>query len=254
MAAYLILVATIMDALDGTVARMTKTTSLFGVQYDSLCDQLSFCAAPSVLAYLWALKPHNLHFSFLPTPDDRTLGVGLIAAFIFLACGTLRLARFNVSAGHRDPGFFQGMPTTAAAAIVSATVLWHHRLPGQVIQPDGPLFLAFIVILAFLMVSNMDFISLKNKIFTQNNHPFETLVIFIIVLGCLIIKSKTLLLPLAFVYISCGVITTIVRRARRGPESCPKPGEPGGPSDPETESPQTEASKDDQGQPDPPGL
>ncbi|MDR0621663.1 MAG: CDP-diacylglycerol--serine O-phosphatidyltransferase [Deltaproteobacteria bacterium] len=213
--ACLILVATIMDGLDGTVARMTKTTSLFGVEYDSLSDLLSFCAAPSILIYLWALKPHNLHFSFLPVPDDRSLGLGLIAAFIYLVCGALRLARFNVSVGHRDPGFFQGLPTTAAAGIVSAAVLWHYRFPGPPISPNGPLTLGFIVLLAVLMVSNLDFLSLKNKIFTKNNHPFETLVLIIIVLACLIIKAKTLLLPLAFFYLSLAPIITIVRRLRR---------------------------------------
>jgi CDP-diacylglycerol--serine O-phosphatidyltransferase len=222
LAAGLILVATVMDGLDGTVARITKTTSLFGVEYDSLCDLLSFCAAPSVLIYLWALKPQNLHFSFLPTPDDHSLGLGLIAAFIYLACGALRLARFNVSVGHRDPGFFQGLPTTVAAAIVAAAVLWHHRLPDQIIKPNGPLALAFIVTLAFLMVSNLDFLSLKNRIFTKNNHPFETLVVFIIVLGCLIIKAKTLLLPLSFVYLALAPVITIIRRLRRGTEALPQ--------------------------------
>jgi CDP-diacylglycerol--serine O-phosphatidyltransferase len=230
LAAWLILVATIMDGLDGTVARITKTTSLFGVEYDSLCDLLSFCAAPSILMYLWALKPYNLHFNFLPTPDDRSLGLGLIAAFLFLACGALRLARFNVSVGHRDPGFFQGLATTAAAAMVSAAVLWHHRLPNQVIQPNGPYALAFIVILAFLMVSNLDFLSLKHRIFTKNNHPFETLVIIIIVLGCLIIKAKSLLLPLAFFYLGLAPIITIVRRLKRNQERSSRP------EDAETES------------------
>ncbi|MDR1309419.1 MAG: CDP-diacylglycerol--serine O-phosphatidyltransferase [Deltaproteobacteria bacterium] len=216
LSAGLILVATVMDGLDGTVARMTNTTSRFGVEYDSLCDLLSFCAAPSVLVYLWALTPHNLHFRFLPSPDDRSLGFGLIAAFIFLACGSLRLARFNVSAGHRDPGFFQGLPTTAAAGIVSAAVLWHHRLPGQIVRPSGLLVLAFVIVLAFLMVSNLDFLSLKNKIFTKNNHPFETLVVIVIVLAFLIIKAKTLLLPLSFVYLALAPIITVVRRLRRG--------------------------------------
>jgi CDP-diacylglycerol--serine O-phosphatidyltransferase len=223
LSAGLILVATIMDGLDGTVARITKTTSLFGVEYDSLSDMLSFCAAPSILAYLWALKPQNLRTDFLPTPDDHSLGLGLIAAFIFLACGALRLARFNVSAGQRDPGFFQGLPTTAAAAIVSAAVLWHQRLPGQTITPNGPIALGFIVLLAFLMVSNLDFISLKNKLFTKNNHPFGTLVVIIIILACLIIKAKTLLLPLAFVYLGLAPIITIIRRLRRSPETSSKP-------------------------------
>jgi CDP-diacylglycerol--serine O-phosphatidyltransferase len=235
LAAYLILVATVMDGLDGTVARMTKTTSLFGVEYDSLSDLLSFCAAPSILMYLWALKPQNLHFAFVPAPDEQRMGLGLIAAFIFLACGALRLARFNVSVGHRDPGFFQGLPTTAAAAIVSAAVLWHYRLPGMVVKPNGLIALVFIVALAFLMVSNLDFFSLKHRIFTKNNHPFETLAIIIIILGFVIVKAKTLLLPMAIVYLALAPIITIVRRIRRGPDLA-KPPDP----DPEAEEPKAE--------------
>jgi CDP-diacylglycerol--serine O-phosphatidyltransferase len=214
-AASFILVAAVMDGLDGTVARMTNTTSLFGVEYDSLCDLLSFGAAPAVLVYLWALKPSQLYLWFLPNPEDKTLGLGLVAAFIFLACGALRLARFNVSVGHRDPGFFQGLPIPGGAALISAAVLWHHRLSDRIIPPNGPLILLLVIALAFLMVSNLDFISHKNQIFIKNNHPFETLVFFIILLAFLVIKAKTVLLPLGFTYIASGPIVTVVRRLRR---------------------------------------
>jgi CDP-diacylglycerol--serine O-phosphatidyltransferase len=235
-ASFAILVASIMDALDGTVARMTNTTSRFGVEYDSLCDLLSFGAAPSVLVYLWAMKPTMFHLAFLPSPEDKSLGFGLVAAFVFLACGALRLARFNVSAGHRDPGFFQGLPIPGGAGILAAAVLWHHRRPDHVIVPDSPLILLLVVALAFLMVSNLDFISLKNKIFIKNNHPFETLAFFITLLAFLIIKAKTVLLPLGFIYLASGPVVTIVRRLRRKPEP---PGEASGegrgepPEDPE---------------------
>ncbi|MDR1050582.1 MAG: CDP-diacylglycerol--serine O-phosphatidyltransferase [Deltaproteobacteria bacterium] len=215
LAAALILFAAVMDALDGTVARMTNTTSRFGVEYDSLCDLLSFGAAPAVLVYLWALTPQKLRLP-LPSPDDRSLGFGLIVAFIFLACGALRLARFNVSAGSRDPGFFQGLPIPGGAGIVAAAVLWHYRFPGPPLLPAGSQVLIMTIVLAFLMVSNLDFVSLKNKIFTKNNHPFETLAIIVIFLAFLIIKAKTVLLPLGFVYLASGPVVTVVRRLRRG--------------------------------------
>jgi CDP-diacylglycerol--serine O-phosphatidyltransferase len=216
-AAFAILIAALLDTLDGTVARMTNTTSRFGVEYDSLCDSLSFGAAPAVLAYLWALSPSQLRLWFLPSPEDKSLGLGLVAAFIFLACATLRLARFNVSAGHRDPGFFQGLPTTAGAGIMAAAVLWHYRHPDRLVPPDGPLILLFVVVLAFLMISNLDFISLKNKIFIKNNHPFETLAFFIVLLAFLIVKAKTVLLPIGFIYLASGPIVTVIRRLRRKP-------------------------------------
>ena len=214
-AAFAILVAAIMDTLDGTVARMTNTTSRFGVEYDSLCDLLSFGAAPAVMVYLWALKPAQLHLWFLPSPEDKSLGLGLVAAFVFLACGALRLARFNVSAGHRDPGFFQGLPIPGGAGVLAAAVLWHHRLPNHIVQPEGPLILLLAIVLAFLMVSNLDFLSLKNKFLIKNKHPFETLVLFIILLACVIIKPRTVLLPIGFVYLASGPVVTAIRRLRR---------------------------------------
>jgi CDP-diacylglycerol--serine O-phosphatidyltransferase len=97
-AAWAIFLAAILDALDGTVARMTNTTSRFGVEYDSLCDLLSFGAAPAVLIYQWALKPSKFHLIQDFVADERTMSIGMVAAFVFLACGALRLARFNVSA------------------------------------------------------------------------------------------------------------------------------------------------------------
>jgi CDP-diacylglycerol--serine O-phosphatidyltransferase len=227
VASYFILVAAVMDALDGTVARMTNTTSRFGVEYDSLCDLLSFGAAPSVLVYLWALTPSQLSFIYLPTPDEKRLGLGLTAAFIFLACGALRLARFNVHAGHRDPSFFQGLPIPCGAGMIAAAALWHHRLPDHVTAPNGPLILLLVLGLAVLMVSNLDFVSLKNKALIANSRPFETLAAFVALLALLIIKLKTLLLPLGFLYLASGPAITLIRRSRKKrAEAEEPPGEP----------------------------
>jgi CDP-diacylglycerol--serine O-phosphatidyltransferase len=215
VAAAAILIAAVMDALDGTVARMTHTTSRFGMEYDSLCDLLSFGAAPAVMAYLWALRPGKLNQLPMVTPDEKTMALGMVVSFIFLACGALRLARFNVYAGQRDPGFFQGLPIPGGAALLSAAVLWHYRFPGsQPITPNGIFVVTLVLVLAFLMVSNLDYFSLKNRIIVKNNHPFETLVLTVLVLGLLIIKAKTLLLPLGLVYLASGPIVT-VQRARR---------------------------------------
>ncbi|MDR2351739.1 MAG: CDP-diacylglycerol--serine O-phosphatidyltransferase [Deltaproteobacteria bacterium] len=187
-AAIAILFAAIFDALDGTVARMTGTTSHFGVEYDSLCDLLSFGAAPAILVYLWALKPGAVPFTNLMTPDTKTMTLGMVVSFIFLACGALRLARFNVSAGLRDPGFFQGLPIPAGATLISAAVLWHHRFGiAKAIAPNYIFILFLVLALAFLMVSNLDYFSLKHRFITKNNHPFETLVLIILLPGVLII-------------------------------------------------------------------
>jgi CDP-diacylglycerol--serine O-phosphatidyltransferase len=214
-AAGAILLAAVMDALDGTVARMTNTTSRFGLEYDSLCDLVSFGVAPAVLVYLWALRPNLLSLTYLVTPEEKTISLGVMGAFVFLACGALRLARFNVFSGYRDPGFFQGLPIPGGAGVIASTVLWHHRLAGQPMAPNGYLILTMTVVVAFLMVSNLDYFSLKNKIIVKNNHPFETLAGIVVILAVAIIKVKTILFPLALIYLGSGFLVTPIRAYRR---------------------------------------
>src|SRR5438128_5012099 len=108
-AALAIFVAMVMDMLDGRIARLMKATSQFGVEFDSLADVVSFCVAPAFLLYTFAL-------SRLGRPS-------WLGAFLFVICGALRLARFNVHTGTGDRRFFIGLPTPAAAGLVAATVL-----------------------------------------------------------------------------------------------------------------------------------
>jgi CDP-diacylglycerol--serine O-phosphatidyltransferase len=219
-AAAAILVAAILDSLDGAVARATNTTSLFGREYDSLCDLVAFGAAPAVLMYQWALKPGKLMELSAMSGETKTLSLGLIAAFIYVACGSLRLARFNTSASQLDPGFFQGIPITGGAVILSSAVLWSHR-GGRAAPPESMLMLALVLATAFLMVSTFDYISLKHRAFSKNQHPFETLVLFLLVFGILIIKARTFLLPLCVAYMALGPAVTLFRRRARaaGPQA-----------------------------------
>src|SRR6059036_4101685 len=108
-ASLAIFVAMIMDLLDGRVARLMKATSQFGVEFDSLADVVSFCVAPAFLVYSYALKDLS-----------RPAWFGV---FLFVICGALRLARFNVQTGTVDRRFFIGLSTPAAAGVVAATVL-----------------------------------------------------------------------------------------------------------------------------------
>ncbi|MFX0590871.1 CDP-diacylglycerol--serine O-phosphatidyltransferase, partial [Glaesserella parasuis] len=108
LAAAGVFCAMVLDSLDGRVARMTNTQSAFGEQMDSLSDMVSFGAAPALIAYEWALK-----------------GIGRwgwIAAFVYCACAALRLARFNVNTGTVDKRWFQGLPSPAAAALVTGFI------------------------------------------------------------------------------------------------------------------------------------
>lgn len=208
-AAFFILISALCDGLDGTVARMTNTTSQFGVEYDSLCDLVAFGVAPAALAYFWAMTPEHL---ITLTPYHNKLGSA--AAFIFLACGALRLARFNVFSGVRDPGFFQGLPIPGGALIMASAVLWHYR-DGAPTMPNGTAVLALTVLLAFLMVSSLDYFSHKNKLLSRNRRPFETLVVVVLLLGVIIVKLKSALLPLGFFYLASGPIVTLFRAYKR---------------------------------------
>jgi CDP-diacylglycerol--serine O-phosphatidyltransferase len=214
-AAWSILLAALCDGLDGTVARMTHTTSEFGVEYDSLCDLVSFGVAPAITVYLWALTPASL-----AVLDPHHQRLGTAAAFIFLACGALRLARFNVLEGVRDPGFFQGLPIPGGAVMVAAAVLWHDRFASPPLTPNGPAVLALTLLLAVLMVSSLDYFSHKNKALFRNRKPFETLVVVVLLLGLIIVKIKSVLLPLGFLYLASGPIVTVLR-ARRFQSSVP---------------------------------
>ena len=209
-AAWSIFIAALCDGLDGTVARMTNTTSRFGVEYDSLCDLVAFGAAPALLAYLWALTPGDLW------PQYPRLGVA--AAFFFLACGALRLARFNVFSEARDPGFFQGLPIPGGGLMIAATVLWHFR-QGHEEEPSGLLMLVLVLALAFLMVSSIDYVSHKNKLLFRNRRPFETLVIVVLIMGLIIAKNRSAFLPLGLFYLASGPVVTAVRRGRRRREA-----------------------------------
>jgi len=160
-AAIAIIISLVFDGLDGRVARMTNTTSRFGAEYDSLADLIAFGVAPSLLAYLWAM-------SFDGKP-------GWMAGFLFVACGALRLARYNIQIGIIDSKVFNGLPIPAAAAVIATTVIFfdHIGLEGTLSDPYY-IFLILVVILSLLMVSSIKYYSFKN----MNLHariPFKLL-------------------------------------------------------------------------------
>jgi len=152
LAAILLVLAGVFDALDGFVARATNTQSDFGMQLDSIADVMNFGCAPGLLLYCYG-------FAQFGQQHPTLLRAGGIACFIFVACGALRLARFNVSVGRTDPRYFVGMPITAGAACVAAVVVaWP--------APVATMLHAWLVILLMvavgtLMVSTVRFPSSK---------------------------------------------------------------------------------------------
>lgn len=146
LACLAILSSLVFDGLDGKVARATNTVTRFGVEYDSLSDLVAFGVAPAVLVYMWALQP---------------LGrLGFLAAFLFVACGALRLARFNVQVEEVGTSHFVGLPIPAAASVVATLILMWMDIVGTV--PPEPWVLVIVVfVLSFLMVSNIPYLSFK---------------------------------------------------------------------------------------------
>ena len=154
LAAILLVLAGIFDALDGFVARATNTQSDFGVQLDSIADVMNFGCAPGLLLYCYG-------FATMGADHPTLVRMGGLACFVFVACGALRLARFNVMVGRTDPRYFVGMPITAGAACVASVVVaW----PDPVAVTEmGRAFLVMLLMVAVgaLMVSTIRFPSSK---------------------------------------------------------------------------------------------
>lgn len=193
-AAVAILVSLILDGLDGRVARITKSTSGFGVQYDSLADLVSFGVAPGILVYLWALKPFHQF--------------GWVAAFLFVVCGALRLARFNVQQGSFDPRYFNGLPIPAAATMIATAIIFYYQI-GEWAPERYIYILVMIYLLSFLMVSNIKYVSFK-KMELFRRHPFHTLVAVVLVFVVVATAPNIMGFLLTAAYVASGPISTFI--------------------------------------------
>ena len=198
-AAISLFVAMVMDMLDGKVARLTKTTTQFGVEFDSLADVVSFGVAPAFMLYSFALAPLG-----------RAAWLG---AFLFAICGALRLARFNVYAGVTDRRYFVGLPIPAAAAMVAAIIFAAGSEP-VVWWPFAVAWIVLLMALALLMISSWRYRSFKDFNLLR---PRSTL--SIIVLGSTIYLiwnyPQPVLLGLAVLYVGGGIVVRFAGVLRR---------------------------------------
>lgn len=193
-AAYAIVGAAIFDQFDGRLARLTRSTSKFGAEYDSLCDLVSFGMAPALLLYLWSLSP---------------LGrLGGVACFLFVACGALRLARFNVQAGVVEKNYFQGLPIPMAAGIVASSVLAFDDL-GLEAQGNIGL-LGMTILLAIVMVSTFRYRSFKD-LDLKERLPFRYLIFGVCVLVIVFLRPEVMLFVLFMGYATLGAVFGIFR-------------------------------------------
>jgi len=206
LAAWFILISAVFDALDGKVARLTGTTSRFGVEYDSLVDLVSFGVAPGLLMYSWALRPFGK--------------LGWLAAFVYVVCGALRLARFNVQVNTVESRRFVGLPIPAAAGMVASCVLLFYHLGGTgTIKKVSVLLLIYI--LAYLMVSNHSYNSFKDPELVKRQ-PFGFLVLAIIFIIVIVAQPEIMLFAIASIYMASGPLGTVVKFFRNKPASADK--------------------------------
>ncbi len=189
-ASIAIFASCILDALDGRVARMTNSTSRFGVEYDSLADVIAFGVAPGLLAYMWALKGFGRF--------------GWLAAFLYVACGALRLARFNVQAETVQKKHFLGLPIPAAAATIAASVLFfgEFHVPVEVKKVFAPILM---YALGFLMVSAVRYSSFKESSAFRSRH-FEAVVAVILLFVIVLIEPAVMLFAITMAYMLSGPV------------------------------------------------
>jgi CDP-diacylglycerol--serine O-phosphatidyltransferase len=227
-AAYAIIAGVVLDGLDGRVARMTHTTTKFGVEYDSLADLVTFGVAPAFLVYGWALSPF-----------DRW---GWLAAFLFLVCGALRLARFNVQVNTIEKGKFNGLPIPAAATFVASCILFITHLQQIELAGGGMrndllgwlagvssameayrpfVVLITIYVLALLMVSTVKFNSFKD-LDPFLKRPFNTLVVFIFAAMLLFSEPQIMIFFAIAGYVVSGPVGELMSRFRRGDRKKPE--------------------------------
>jgi CDP-diacylglycerol---serine O-phosphatidyltransferase len=166
LAAVIIIIAMVLDSLDGRIARMTNTMSKFGAEYDSLSDLVTFGVAPAILAYSWALHAYGKW--------------GWLASFLFVVCGALRLARFNIQIGIIESRVFNGLPIPASASVIATGIMLYFYVGGAGMFPDISVLLA-VIALSLLMVSNIKYYSFKDLNFFSRK-PFTSFVLIVIVM------------------------------------------------------------------------
>ena len=188
-AAWAIIIAVVFDGLDGPIARLTNSTTRFGIELDSLSDLVSFGVAPAVILYKWSLMEFGR--------------IGWAAAFLFVACGALRLARYNVQMGSIEKKSFTGMPIPAAASIIAATVIFYNEISWSGSKSIFILSLAFV--LSILMVSTLRFHGAKEFDFKKRK-PFWILVVIAVGFAVMIMRIEIALFIFAMTYLTAGII------------------------------------------------
>ncbi|HDQ41630.1 MAG TPA: CDP-diacylglycerol--serine O-phosphatidyltransferase [Desulfonatronum sp.] len=211
--ALAILVSCVLDGLDGMIARLTRSSSEFGVQLDSLADLVAFGVTPAIMVYMWQLHAFGR--------------LGLLASFLLVACGALRLARFNVQTGKISSKYFIGLPIPASACILATLMLFSSVAPEYMAQKISPLTLVLVYFLSFLMVSRVRYPSLKEFDLIKT-HPFRTTVTALLIFVFIASEPKVLGFLFFLTYLISGLVLSFLilpyrksRLLRESPQELP---------------------------------
>ncbi len=220
--AIAILVSALLDGLDGKVARLTGSSSDFGIQLDSLADCVAFGVTPAYMVYMWNLNSFGRW--------------GVAVSFLFMACCAMRLARFNVTTATSSKKFFIGLPTPAAGCALACLVLFSQRMPEFVLRAMPSFTLIFTAALAILMVSRVRYLSFKEYGFVKA-HPFRYMVLTVALLLLIFSEPRIFGFLVFFGYLCGGLIYTYYILPRRvhlhekpknaGQDAAETPEEPG---------------------------
>ena len=203
-AALLIIVAGVLDGLDGRIARLTGTTSEFGVEFDSMADISSFGIAPAFMVYQWALQSFHR--------------VGWLIAFLFVACAATRLARFNIQHGSSDKRFFAGLPSPAAAGVIASVAFAFPTPPTQL--GLSVLVGVLVAVAALLMVSHVRYRSFKT-LDLRSPRSYLSVVAIALVFVAVLVHRRSLMV-IAGLYLLWGPAAWFagwVTRGRGGPRA-----------------------------------
>ena len=191
--AIAILISSILDGMDGKIARYTNTTSYFGAEFDSLSDLVAFGVAPGLLLFEWSLNSFGR--------------LGWLAIFLYIVCGALRLARFNIQKRDEESHNFRGLPIPAAAIFLSSLVLFV-RLIGGLNESIHVFIICSFYALSFLMVSTVNYFSFK-ELDLLKRKPFNVLVAAILLFIVIAYKPSLMLFVISVIYVVSGPVRAL---------------------------------------------
>ncbi|MBV9145098.1 MAG: CDP-diacylglycerol--serine O-phosphatidyltransferase [Acidobacteria bacterium] len=216
--------AVVFDGLDGSIARLTNTASDFGRELDSLADVITFGVAPAILAWLWGC--HQIPDAWQPDMRRKLIQIGAMVTFLFLIAGASRLARFNISKNPqpKNPGrpgrkYFVGMPIPAGAAMVAATVHFGDGSPVE-LWWQAVLWLVFVLLISYMMVSTWRFWSLKGIDF-RSRQPFWLFIPICVAILLVWFFSEYFLFSIALLYLASGMLARFAYALKRRPPNPP---------------------------------